>query len=121
MLGKIALIEDEEGVRTAMTCILQMEQYEIRAFCDGSEFIAAMRKGYKPDLVVTDLSMPDTTGFEVISYLRKSLGHFSIPIVAMTGGDTILIDVKVLKKPFDVDMLLSHVETVLPKTHRRAA
>jgi DNA-binding response OmpR family regulator len=92
--------------------------HEVTLAANGSEGILAYRR-HPPDVVITDLVMPDKEGFETIADLRRE--HPGARIVAMSGGGRIsgssylatarLLGVgALLPKPFDTRTLLAAVD-----------
>jgi len=77
----------------------------------------------RPDLVILDINMPFTNGFDVLTYLRKTPETNSIPVIFITGIQSKslypVIDrherVAYVKKPFDLDHLNSLVKQFLQK------
>ncbi|HZJ16697.1 MAG TPA: response regulator [Chthoniobacteraceae bacterium] len=80
----IAVIDDEEGVRTALRRLLHSAGLAVEVFDSGPAFLAALT-GNRPDCAVLDLHMPDMTGFEVLARLADM--QIGVPVVAMTGHD----------------------------------
>ena len=112
----ILLVDDEENVRKLCCAILQANGYDILEAGNGSAAIAAFEKNaHKVGLLLTDIVMPQISGFE----LAKKLGELSpaLKILYMSGyrqntlpGES---PVAFLHKPFTPGMLLSKVREVL--------
>ena len=84
-MQKTLVIEDDESLRTLMSRSLRSKGFEVVTARDGGEGIA-MWDFERPDLVVTDLYMPNVDGIEAIMALRAR--QPDIPIVAVSGGDS---------------------------------
>jgi CheY-like chemotaxis protein len=67
---RILVVDDNEGLLVARAALLVGEQYDVRTARDGFEALAAMR-GAVPDLLVTDLRMPNMSGFELLTVVRR--------------------------------------------------
>src|SRR6187431_1543887 len=80
----IAVIDDEEGVRTALRRLLHSAGLAVEVFDSGPAFLAALN-GKRPDCAVLDLHMPDMTGFEVLARIEEM--RIGVPVVVMTGHD----------------------------------
>lgn len=119
----ILVIDDEMAIRTMLRRILEREGFVVVDAPDGRAGIAALRL-QAPDVVLTDLFMPDKDGIEVIQEVRSlwtetriiamtggqlqnSLGSIVQPAALSLGADRILI------KPFDQRTLLSAIEDAL--------
>ena len=80
---KILVIDDNVVVRNTIVQILEAEGYEVVSAEDGRRGLSAFRSE-KPDLVITDIIMPDMEGLEIIVTLQKS--NPQIRIVAVSGS-----------------------------------
>ena len=66
----ILLVDDEEGVRKLVTAVLQSNGYDVLEATNGADALAAYEKNaHKIDMVLTDVVMPQMTGFELGSQL----------------------------------------------------
>lgn len=76
------LVDDEPSIRVVLTAVLQQAGYIVDSAEDG---FAALRKIQQtmPDLVITDLRMPNMNGFELLSVIRHRFPN--LPTVAISG------------------------------------
>ena len=81
----IAIVDDEESVRTALRRLMRSADLDVETFPSGGEFLEAL-KTHRPDCVVLDLQMPQVNGFDVLSRLGQR--EVRIPVVVITGHDT---------------------------------
>jgi CheY-like chemotaxis protein len=81
---KILVVEDHADTRELLARLLEMENFRVVTAPDG---IAGLRtvEFEDPDLVVTDISMPNLDGIELIKTLRRSTRFERLPIVTMTA------------------------------------
>ncbi len=79
----ILVVDDDEQIRMAISMILERAGHEVWAASDGNAGIESCRKRC-PDIVLTDLIMPDKEGIETIIELRREFPQ--IKILAMSGG-----------------------------------
>jgi len=115
----ILLVDDEEGVRKLVYAVLTSNGYDVLEAPNGSAALAAYEKNsHKIDMVLTDVVMPQMTGFE----LGKSLGEKNpaLKILYMSGyrdnavgGPGEEAPRAFLHKPFTPDFLLAKVREVL--------
>jgi two-component system, cell cycle sensor histidine kinase and response regulator CckA len=115
----ILLVDDEEGVRKLVYAVLKSHGYDVMEAANGVAALAAYEKnGHKVDMVLTDVVMPQMSGFE----LGKQLGERTpgLKILYMSGfrdnaigGATGDAPRAFLHKPFTPDVLLSKVREVL--------
>jgi CheY-like chemotaxis protein len=121
----ILVVEDDEPIRLALRELLEVEGYEVELACDGAEALERIARE-TPALVVTDLQMPVVDGAQLCTRLRGDPRTAQIPIVVLTAAhrlDSVRDRVDaILRKPFDIDVLLSTVAqfirpTLPPKTN----
>jgi CheY-like chemotaxis protein len=119
--GRILLVEDDPAVRGVLVFLLESGGWEVSVASDGRVGLALAR-GEHPDVVVTDLRLPVSSGIE----LAARLGDVAeIPIVAITSDTERLRDralrsgyfTAVLTKPFDPGDLLRAVGEAIGDDH----
>ncbi len=82
-MTKILIIDDNDAVRSTMSRILTLAGYETVLAADGNEGLARMR-AEAPDLIITDIIMPEKEGIETI---RQVLAERpKAKIMAVSGG-----------------------------------
>lgn len=86
----ILLVDDEPSIRFLLTTVLEQAGYRVETAEDG---YAALRKIQQalPDLVITDLRMPNMNGFELLSVLRTRFPK--LPTIAISG-EFLTVDVQ---------------------------
>ncbi|MCC6931077.1 MAG: response regulator [Gemmatimonadaceae bacterium] len=120
-MAKILVIEDDEALRALMARVLRSKGHEVVVARDGGEGLA-MWERERPEVVVTDLYMPNVDGIEAIMAFRAR--DPALPIVAVSGGDSrasfLALDsagdlgaTVVLAKPFLPDQLYDAVVRAL--------
>jgi two-component system, chemotaxis family, response regulator PixG len=87
--GLIACIDDSPLIGQEMTHILNKEGYEVINIIDPLQGVSLLLKR-KPDLIFLDLVMPNTNGYELCTFLRKTSTFQDIPIVILTGHDGVI-------------------------------
>jgi DNA-binding response OmpR family regulator len=117
----ILIIDDNEDLRETLVAVLQDEGYGILVAEDGINGARVFAEEH-PDLVLTDLIMPNANGFDTIRHIRAI--DSKARILAMSGGSLINKDdylataaalgaMHVLPKPFEVDDLVRAVAACL--------
>ena len=95
------------------------KKYEVFSAQDGLVAMAWMSKGNMPDLIVSDLQMPNIDGWELIRFLSESYLYKHIPVVVLTGIVNVgMPDGNVqgmFKKPFDPTELMKAVGEIFQK------
>lgn len=125
-MAKILVIDDSEDIRLLLHQALQSVGHSVVEAADGEEGIRSYRE-HRPDLVITDIVMPNKEGLETIMELRKEFPE--VKIVAMSGGTrgmviSFLPAAKklgadyTLPKPFDLAEMLAIVDDALGLARR---
>jgi CheY-like chemotaxis protein len=114
----ILVVEDDPDVREIVSSLLADEGYRIQTASNGQEALSLLLSGTPPCLVLLDLMMPVMNGWQVVSAIRDHGRLSSIPIVVTSAfADRAPANVdRVLKKPLNLDSLLSAVEEFCPES-----
>lgn len=118
----VLLVEDDVSVRSLLTEQLQSLGYNVVAAADASEGEVIFRSGYEIDILLTDVELPDRSGPELASDLRKQ--DRDLPIVFMTGhieqsSASVLMSLDrtaFLRKPFSVTSLAMAIDHAISLT-----
>jgi CheY-like chemotaxis protein len=81
---KLLLVDDTEEVLNNLEEYLAMEGYEIETASNGLQALECLPK-FQPDLIITDLLMPDMDGFELIREVRQQPIYQEIPIIVFSA------------------------------------
>jgi CheY-like chemotaxis protein len=79
---RLLVVDDEPVILETMTAILEQEGFTVRTAEDGFAALNLLRQS-QPDLIISDLRMPNMSGFELLSIVRRRYPH--IPIIAISG------------------------------------
>lgn len=79
----ILLVDDHQGTRQMYTEFLSAS-FEILAAADGGRALEIIRTA-RPDLLITDISLPGIDGFELVALVRKDPVLARIPIICLSG------------------------------------
>lgn len=120
-MAKILVIEDDNSFRNVLVQMLSKAGFEVQQAGDGNQAVGVCAS-FDPDLVLTDIIMPDKEGLETIQELLAM--HPGLKIVAMSGGgkfgpDSYLplaqkLGAKAtLQKPFMREELINTIQSVL--------
>lgn len=80
----ILIAEDEPSLRENLQWMLELEGYEVTAAADGRVALAAAL-AHRPDLVLTDVMMPELDGFGLIKALRIHPATATLPVIMLTA------------------------------------
>ncbi|MCA8939599.1 MAG: response regulator [Planctomycetes bacterium] len=81
---KVFAVDDSATIRQTMKLTLRGEEFEVETANDGADALAKAQAGYVPDIVLTDVNMPNMDGITLTAELRKLPSYASIPIIMVT-------------------------------------
>jgi DNA-binding response OmpR family regulator len=118
----VAVIDDDDSVRTALVMNLQVEGFKTISAADGEEGLKIVRES-KPDLVVLDVMMPKKDGLQTCRELRN--GGNSVPLILLTARSAEVDRVlglelgadDYLAKPFSMPELMARIKALLRRTY----
>ena len=122
---KVLVVEDNAELKVYIyNCLIN--RYEVRDASNGKEALQVIESGWMPDMIVTDLMMPEMDGIELINRIRGDFSTSHIPIIMITAkheNDTHLKAMKYgadgyITKPFTMELLIARMENLLDR--RRA-
>jgi len=116
-MSRILVIEDEPNLRKNILDFLELEGFEVLEASDGHIGVDTARQ-HIPDLIISDISMPEMDGYQLLRELRTLPQMENVPAIALTGyGRTADIErahtegfADHLTKPIDIDELLRIVK-----------
>jgi DNA-binding NtrC family response regulator len=120
-MARILVIDDEDHIRRLLRTVLEMEGHQVLEARQGDEGLQVIRTT-RPDLVITDVVMPQMDGLEVIMALRREAPE--LKVIAMSGGGRYKLTEPLLmteplgafaslRKPFEVDAMMETVKRAL--------
>lgn len=120
MTKLVLIVDDSATIIMSVKSILEINKFAVESAKDGVEAFNRLKSGLKPDLIITDINMPNMNGIELIKNARTLLRF--VPILALTtesqserrdeakkNGAT-----GWLTKPVSSDDLIKIVKQVLP-------
>lgn len=125
---RILVVEDDQQVSRWLTRVLEGVGHEVRAVGSGASAIRDATAS-RPDLVILDLNLPDTSGLQVCQLLRELYDRSVLPVLMFTGLSAPIDQLKgfahgadaYLTKPCEMDNLVVTVCSLLEKTHEGEA
>ena len=113
----VLVVDDNPETLTMLTQALELERIQVRTAGSVLRAIESLYDGSpRPALIITDLMMPRTTGWDFLKHLRASPAFKSTPVIVITGADPgqgeDLADA-VFRKPFDPIHLAETVRSLL--------
>ena len=120
----ILLIEDNVQFTTAVRMLLKLEGYEPRVASSRDEIVAALRASPLPDVILLDVNLPGTDGFDILVRVRQHPALRAIPVIMLTAQSSrkdVLRGLSggangYLTKPFEHEALMKSLRAVLGLT-----
>jgi DNA-binding response OmpR family regulator len=121
-MKKILVVDDKSSINMLLVQFLE-KQYEVETKSDGFEALVWLQKGNIPDLILTDLQMPNMDGMELIKRIKERGYLKNIPIFVMSCKDSSGVRIQCLKmgaedymdKPFNPEELLLRIGKVIQR------
>ena len=85
-MPNILLVDDDEQLRSMLKIVLTRAGHEVQEACNGNEALK-IQSNHPPDLMITDIVMPDREGLDTIREVLRN--NATIKIIAMSGGGRI--------------------------------
>jgi two-component system KDP operon response regulator KdpE len=120
--SRLLVVDDEPDITRVLGAFLGTQGYSVRTTDDGAAALKVIRE-WPPDLIITDLSMPNMGGVALCREVRKSS---SVPIVVLSVREEESTKVDALNsgaddyvtKPFGMDELLARVRAALRRSRQ---
>jgi two-component system cell cycle sensor histidine kinase/response regulator CckA len=120
---RLLLVEDEAPLHRLLTRALTTAGYEVTTVEDGEAGLGVIAAGLKPDLVISDVSMPGSIDGLTLAR-RLAISNPELPVVLMSGYAEGSLSAEVaaekfvfLQKPFRISELLSQIAAILNRRH----
>ena len=121
MKQKILVIEDDPTIQTQLKNLLSYNGYEVEAVTDFSKVMEQL-KAFAPHLILLDIKLPGTSGFEICSQIRT---FTQIPIIFVTSSNTDMDELNsillggdaFITKPYNTAILLAKIASLLRRAY----
>jgi CheY-like chemotaxis protein len=114
---RILVVDDNVSLRKTLSILLSGNDYEVHTAADGFDALRALRQA-APDLIISDLNMPNMSGFEFLSVVRRRFPN--VPVIALSGDFTagsmssgVLADAFFSKGEYSPEQLLRKITKLL--------
>jgi two-component system, LuxR family, response regulator FixJ len=122
--GEIFLVDDDPGVREALSLVLSLAGYQVTSFAEGASFLAAARTR-TPNCILLDVKMPGRSGLDILKELNAQ--DYPAPIFIISGHGDIPMAVEAIKngahdfieKPFRGEAVVACVRDAIEAAARR--
>ena len=123
MLGKfhVLVVDDDPDKTKLLELALAMEGYDVQTAGNGREALAVV-DSFQPDLIITDVMMPEMNGYELVRHIRNNPRTRFIPVILQSAARIAAEDFRLgaevgalsfITDPTDLDLLLARSRTLL--------
>lgn len=119
MTEKILVVDDSDDTREMMAKLLELESFTVVTAEDGCAGLDAAAIE-RPDLIITDINMPNLNGIEMIRMLRQQPEFVRVPILAITAyGSNVANEAieagadRATTKPIEFETLIDGIKQLL--------
>ena len=125
IMKKVLVVDDDQILRQVLVNSLEQKGYQIVSAGSGKEALEKFSQDV-PDIIISDISMPEMDGFEFCRQLRSQISGKLIPFIFLSAkneledriqGHTIGAD-SYLTKPFEMKELLANMESLIERSRR---
>jgi two-component system, NtrC family, response regulator AtoC len=110
-MRRVLVVDDEENIRLVLKTILHKQNYEV-ALADSGARALELLDEFSPDVILTDVRMPQMTGLELIAALRER--HYQATVIVMSAYGSMDLALEAIKlgaydyvgKPFKPDEII---------------
>jgi two-component system, cell cycle response regulator DivK len=120
----VLVVEDDEDMRTVFSAALHHVGYHVITAATGIDGMRIAQDTH-PDVILLDLSLPGTTGWEVVRRLKASNSTADIPVLLVTGYTDVGWRARAegcagcLTKPVRLDALRTTIASLVPHSEQQ--
>jgi len=85
-INRVLIVDNDSETVRLIGNVLKEAEYQVTTAYNSEDAIKSIQ-GFRPDLVVLNLTMPEVSGFDVIEYLKTEEGVRDIPLIVLTNKD----------------------------------
>ncbi len=120
MTGHLLLVDDEPGLREAVSTYLEDSGFTVKVSGNAKDAWESMETD-RPDLIISDIMMPQVNGYEFLQKVRSDERFLSLPVIFLTARGMTTDRIKgyqtgvdaYIPKPFDPEELVAVVQNLL--------
>jgi len=113
----ILLVDDDSNFRRSLLIQLELEGYQVTEAENANQAFSFLKKcqgkGKFPDIVITDVRMPEIPGSEFVMKLQKEFPSLLVLVISAFGLPDELMGYPFLKKPFKIQQMMSIMDKSL--------
>jgi DNA-binding response OmpR family regulator len=115
--GTILMIDDDQALQAMLDMALRNNGYHVVTASDGQEGLNLI-ESVRPDMVLSDIMMPNMDGVEMFNHIKERLQDDGIPIIIITAlnwkpwfDDLEAEGAAIFQKPFEIGKLIDLIDT----------
>jgi len=82
---RVLIAEDNADLRMIFAKVFERTEFKVQVALDGHEAMQALMAGL-PDVLILDINMPNVSGLDVLTYVRRTEGDRHVNIIVVTGN-----------------------------------
>jgi DNA-binding NarL/FixJ family response regulator len=122
MTGHLLLVDDEPGLREAVSAYLEDSGFTVKVSANAQDAWQSMETD-RPDLIISDIMMPQVNGYEFLQKVRSDERFVNLPVIFLTARGMTSDRIKgyqtgvdaYIPKPFDPEELVAVVQNLLSR------
>lgn len=128
--ARILVVEDSANLREYLRMALPANQYRVQFAENGRDALEQLASAKRlPDLIITDLMMPEMDGVTLLGHLKNDVRYTQIPVIVLTARATGREELEALRigvddyllKPFNTVELMAHMAQLLANARAKQA
>lgn len=122
---KLLVVEDNDELRNYLVRQLSLNGYIVSSAANGADALALVKRK-QPELIITDIMMPEMNGFQLCEKLKEDINTCHIPVIMLTAihdRDYLIEGYRAgaddyVRKPFELDYICARIENLLENRAR---
>lgn len=121
---KIIVVDDSDFSRSLISKMLAEDGYRVSGEAASAEAALPMIKEKKPDIVITDIVMPNVSGLELAEKINQSFSEVSVIVISSLSQEHIVLDAigagasDFIAKPIQKQQLVDSIEKIMSQKQK---
>ena len=78
-------VDDDEEMINAISLMMELLEYDVRAYLNAPEAVRDLLEGAQPDLMLLDINMPEVSGIDMLEFIRRKPQFNDLPIIILSS------------------------------------
>ena len=121
---KVLIVDDSDFSRSLINQMLKEAGFQVVGEANGAEVALQLIKEKKPDVVITDIVMPEVSGIELTEKINQAYDHISVIVVSSLSQEHIVLEAigagasDFIPKPIQKQQLVDSLEKILSNMNK---